>query len=255
MRHWLTLLFVLWQAAPAFNQLRKNTFAVTPDGPTNFVLTVGSYYPLRDVLNYLNHEYGWRISYEDPVYPEAELFDIAIPEWKKAHPGERGFYAPKFMEIQFRISKPAGSQGEREKIIGQLIEQFNRSDRDEKFALVDASPERQIVVGTMNGQGVLDQTTVGPEVNPRNGSLEISSLTQTCSQQMPLPMIIGTVSANLMGSITVPRRKALTSCRDAILALTDQGGDGLIYMLNEDPTGRTFVLNIVPNRIVIAKPK
>jgi len=50
---------------------------------------------------------------------------------------------------------------------------------------------------------------------------------------MPLPMVIGTVPANMLESITVPPRKSLTTCRDAILALTEQGGDDVVYFMLE----------------------
>src|SRR5258708_40336521 len=123
----LTLLILVSQAVSAFCQLRENTFTVTSEEPNRLVLAVGSAYSLRDALEYLNHEYGWRISYEDPLYPNSELMDYAIPEWKKKHPGERGFYAPKFTEMRFRITKPTGSKGERKRIVGQLLEQFNGS--------------------------------------------------------------------------------------------------------------------------------
>jgi hypothetical protein len=142
MRLWLTLFVLLWQVAPTFAQIRKNTFDVTPDGQDGLILAVGSYLPLRDALDYLNREYGWRISYEDPVYPDSELSDIAVPEWKKNHPGARCCYFPKFSEMRFRISKPTGSKGEREKIVGELVEQFNMSGRIEKAKLIEATLEQ-----------------------------------------------------------------------------------------------------------------
>ncbi len=251
----LTLLIIVSQAVSAFSQLRENTFTITPEEPNSLVLTVGSAYPLRNALEYLNHEYGWRISYEDPLYPNSELTDYAIPEWKRKHPGGRGFYAPTFTEMRFRITKPTGSKGERKRIVAELLEQFNGSGREEKFTLIDASHDRQVVVGTSNGQGALDLATVGPELKPRNGSIELYSLTQKCSQKMPLPMVSGTVSGNTLQSITIPPRKSLIHCRDAILALTEQGGDDVVYFMNEDANGRTFVMNIVPNRIVIEPSK
>jgi hypothetical protein len=250
----LTLLILVSQAVSAFSQLRENTFIVTSEEPNRLVLAIGSAYPLRDALEYLNHEYGWRVSYEDPLYPNSELTDYAIPEWKKKHPGERGFYAPKHTEMRFRVTKPTGSKGERNRILTELLEQFNGSGREEKFKLIDASHERQVVVGTIHGQGALDLATIGPEPTARNGSIELSRLTKTCSQKMPLPMVGGTFSANMLASITVPPRKSLVSCRDAILALTEQEGDDIVYFMNEDVNGKAFVMNIVPNRIVIAQP-
>src|SRR5260370_37285582 len=116
----LTLLILVSQAVSAFCQLRQNTFTITPEGPNSLVLTVGSAYPLRDALEYLNHEYGWRISYEDTLYPNSELTDYAIPEWKRKHPGERGFYAHKYTAMRFHITKQTCSTVERKRHAEQL---------------------------------------------------------------------------------------------------------------------------------------
>lgn len=255
MNTWLILLFLLSQVVPSLSQLRNNTFHVTPDGPNILVFTVGSYYPLRDALSYLSHEYGWRISYEDPVYPDAELSDIAIADWKNKHPGERGFYVPKFTEIQFRIAKPVGSKGDEKKALTQLIEQFNQSGRLVKFKLLDASYGRQVVVGTAGGFGALDQAVLRPDPKGRNGSMEVVLLTQKCGAQMPLPMVVGTVSANMLEHITVPPRRSIVSCRDALLSLTAEGGANVVYQMLEDANGKTFVMNIVRNGFVIEPPK
>jgi hypothetical protein len=255
MRLRLTLIILLLQVMPACSQIQQNTFQVTPDGPNNLSLTVASYYPLRDALDYLDHEYGWRISYEDPVYPDGELTDIAIPEWKKKHPGERGFFVPKFTEMRFRISKPTGGRGEAKKVLTELIEEFNQSGRLEKFSVLDASDDRHVVVGTINGAGALDHAVLGPEPKPRNGSTELLQLTQRCGSQMPLPITVGTVSANMLQQITVPPRKTNEPCRDALLALTALGGFDIVYQMLEDVNNKTFVMNIVRNRIVTAPTK
>ncbi|WP_348269676.1 hypothetical protein P8936_15175 [Edaphobacter paludis] len=251
----LTLLFLLSQICPLFGQIRKNTFHAIPEGPNNLLLSVGSYYPVRDALDYLNHEYGWRISYEDPVYPDAELSDIAIPNWKNTHPGERGFYVPKFTEMQFRILKPTGSQGEEKKILTGLVEQLNRSGRPVKFKVLDASGGRQVIVGTLDGVGALDHAVLRPEPKSRNGSEELHSLTQKCSTQMPSPMVVGTVSANMLEHITVPPRRSNVSCREALLALTAEEGTDVVYQMLEDANGKSLVVNIVLNRVATESPK
>jgi len=252
---WIFLI-LLMEAVPLFSQLRQNTLQASSEGAANLILSVGSYYPLRDAVDYLNREYGWRISYEDPRYPESETVDIAIPQWKKNHPGERGFYAPKWTDMRFRITKPLGRDGEQKKALTELIEQFNQLDRQDKFTILDASLKRNVVVGSVRGESVLEYASMGPETKQRSGSEELHMLIEQCGAQMPMPMhmVVGTVSVNMLGHITLPPRKAPVSCREALLALTAQGGADLVYQIMEDITGQVFVVNIVPNRIVIHPP-
>lgn len=96
-------------------QLREKTVHVTAEGTTGLIISVGGYTPLKDTIDYLNHEYGWRVSNEDPLYPDSQVEDIAVPSWRKSHLGERGFYVPKWTELKLRITKPAGRRGEQAK--------------------------------------------------------------------------------------------------------------------------------------------
>lgn len=251
------LLVLLMQAAPLLCQLRQSTLQVSSEGAANLILSVGSYYPMRNAVDYLNREYGWRISYEDPRYLESEVTDIAIPQWKKNHSGERGFYAPKWIEVRFRIAKPLGRDGEQKSVLAELVEQFNRLDRQDKFTILDASLKRNVVVGAVRGQSILEHASMGPEQKQRSGSEELHMLTDQCGAQMPMPMhmVVGTVSVNMLEHIILPPRKSPVSCREALLALTAQGGSDLVYQIMEDITGQMFVVNIVPNRIVIHPPK
>ena len=247
---WVHLVLLL-QATSVFCQIRQSTFQVSSVDSTNLILSVGSYYPLKNVVNYLNREYGWRISYEDPFYPDNEVVDIAVPQWKKSHPGERGFYVPKWADVRFRITKPLGKEGEQKKVITELVEQFNRLDRPDKFTVVDASLNRNVVIGEISGESLLGRASLGPEKKLRSGSEELQTFTEQCSAQMQMRMVIGTVSVNLMEHITVPPRKSKISCRDALLSLTAQGGAELVYQLLEDINGPTYVVNIAPNRVII----
>jgi hypothetical protein len=245
------LLVLLLQIAPAPCQLRQNTLQVSPEGEANLILSIGSYYPLKDAVDYLNGEYGWKISYEDPHYPESEIADIAIPQWKKSHPSERGFYVPKWTEMRFRITKPSRRDGEQKRVLTEVVEQFNRLDRQDKFTILDASLNRNVVIGAVRGESVLEHASIGPEKEQRSGSEELHMLTEHCGTQLPMHMIAGTVSFNMLGHIILPPRRTSVSCREAILALTAQGGADLVYQIMEDITGQMFVVNIVPNRIVI----
>lgn len=244
----LLLFALLLQALPLFCQYRQKTIQAAPDGANNILISVGSYYPLKDTIDYLNHEYGWRVSYEDPLYSKSQIADIAVPEWKKAHPGERGFYVPKWTEVSFHIAKPSGQPGESNKILEALIAQYNRLEREDKFVVLNFAGNQNVVIGSESGMQVLAHATVRPENNERNGSEEMQLLIEQCGAQMPMRLVVGTVSANTLMQIKLPPRKTDSSCRNALLALTNQSGENLVYQIMEDITDQTFIVSIIPNR-------
>lgn len=243
------------QTLPALCQFRQTTMQVTQEGESTLVISIGSYFPIKEVINYLNRDYGWLISFEDPVYPESQLVDIAIPSWKNSHPGQRGFYAPRWTEAHLRIPKPSGRPGERGRILAELVEQYNRLDREDKFSVRNLSETRNTIIGSVHGAEVLAHAWVAPDGQQRNGSVEIQTLTEQCSISMPFRLVGGTVNPNALGHTTVPPRTNAISCRDALEALTERIGDNLVYSVLEDITGQRVVVNIIPNRVVIHPQK
>lgn len=232
-------------------QLKQRLMHVTPDGTAGAVLTVGGYVPLKDTIDYLNHEYGWRVSYEDSLYSSSQVEDIAVVSWRKTHPGERGFYVPKWAELKFRLSTPSGQKGEQAKILSELIQQYNQLQREDKFSLHVVSENRAIVVGNSKGVEVMGHARVLPRKQERNGSEEMRLLAEECGGQMQMRLVVGTVPFNSLAHITVPVRKTSVSCRDAFEALTERIGGNFVYQVMEDVTDEMFVVSIIPNQVVV----
>ncbi len=68
MRIRLVTLFLLAHVVDMHCQMRQKSMHVTSEGRTGLIISVESYTPLKDAIDYLNHEYGWLVSYEDPFY-------------------------------------------------------------------------------------------------------------------------------------------------------------------------------------------
>lgn len=232
-------------------QLRQKTMHVTSEEATGLILSVGSYTPLKDAIDYLNHEYGWLVSYEDPLYLDSQVEDIAVPSWRKAHPGERGFYVPKWTELKLRITKPTGQAGEQAKVLHELVQQYNQLNREDKFSVRTFSKTRTAVVGNIRGAEVMGHATVLPQKLERNGSEEMRRLTEECGGQMRMRLVIGTVPINALAHVTIPPRKTAVPCSDAFEALTEETGDNLMYQVMDDITDEMFVVSIIPNRVVL----
>jgi hypothetical protein len=247
---WVPVVF-LANVVLMHGQLRQKTMHVTAEGTTGLIVSVGSYTPLKDTIDYLNLEYGWRVSYEDPLYLDYQVEDIAVPSWRKNHPGERGFYVAKWTELRLRISKPAGQKAGQAKVLRELIQQYNLLQREDKFSVHIVSETRAVVVGNIRGVEVMGNARVLPQKLHRNGSEEMHLLTEECGGQMQMRLVVGTVPINASAHVTVPTRKTVVSCRDAFEAFTELTGDNLVYQVMEDITDGMYVLSITPSHVII----
>ena len=227
---------------------------VSGDGPGRLILKIASYSPMRDAVLYLDQRYGWLISYEDPLYPDSEVEDIAIPQWKKAHPGERGFYSPVYTQARFEITKPSGRPDDQQTVLVELTTEFNKLNRPDKFVLFNAAQNRSVVVGTVGDVSILEQATARANEKSRTGTDEFVSLIQACSSHTQIPLTIGTASANTFAHVTVPPRKTKLSCRAAFVALSALCGSDVMYILSEDLNQKALVVNIISNHIVSPPP-
>jgi hypothetical protein len=245
------LIFFLANVVFMHGQLRQKTMHVTADGTTSLILSVGGYTPLKDTIDYLNHQYGWRVSYEDPLYPDSQVEDIAVPSWRKNHYGERGFYVPKWTELKLRILRPIGQRGAQAEVLRELVQQYNQLQREDKFSVHIVSEARSAVVGNIRGVEVMGHARVLPQKLDRNGSEEMQLLTEECGGQMQMRIVVGTVPMNALAHVTIPARKTAVSCRDAFEALTEKTGDNFVYQVMEDITDGMFVVSIIPNHVII----
>lgn len=247
---WVPIVF-LANVVLMHGQLRQKSMHVTADGTTGLILSVGSYTPLKDTVDYLNREYGWRVSYEDPLYSDSQVEDIAVPSWRKNHQGERGFYVPKWAEVKLRISTPSSQKDEQAKIVRELVQQYNQLPREDKFSVYIISDTRVAVAGNIRGVEPMGHARVLPQKLNRNGSEEMHLLTEECGGQMQMRLAVGTVPINALAHATVPARKTVMSCRDALETLTEKAGYNFVYQVMEDITDGLFIVSIIPNRVII----
>lgn len=219
-----------------------------PSGADELTISVASYYPIKEIVNYFNYHYGWKVSYEAPLYLESQLTDIAVPAWKKAHPGERGYYVPGWIELRLRVTKPAAVPGEQPKILNQLIRQYNNLDRLDKFSVQSDSDARQTIVGSVQGRQIWEFARLAPQVKETSGSEYLQRIVEQCGAQMPLPLITGTVSVNALMHTRILPHKATISCRNALNTLTERISADSVYQVMEDIGDGMYVVSIGPNR-------
>ncbi len=211
------------------------------------VLTVYDYSPLREALEWVRAKYGWPVNYEDPIYREQDLLDVAAKEWRRDHPGERGYYVPRPTSFTVRFPEPGKGRQDEAKTLLSLVEQYNSSQTVVRAVLVQESGKRYTVFaedayrGAGGAAGSLIHITDVPGAGP---TTESAKILQACSQQSPMPFVFGTLNPNLLTQAVQPRHERET-CRHTLERLVDGVGPTAIYELRADPTDREMVLNIM----------
>ena len=228
-------------------QLRPSKLSVNPEGTDKLSISVASYYPLKDVIDYLDYQFGWNISYEDPLYLESQLTDIAAPSWKKAHPGERGYYVPPWTAMLLQIDKPTHHAGEQQKILNGLVSQYNQLDRSDKFEVQAYSDTHLTVIGSMKSVQVWSMAKLSPQKRPLSGSEYLEAIAGECGGQTPMRLVIGTVPMNALAHLQIPAQAKPVFCRDAIANLTERVASDAVYQIMHDVGDQMFVISIYPN--------
>jgi hypothetical protein len=244
----LALALCLLIALPASGQYRPKSIKISPEGDSSISISIGSYYPLKDTLDWLNREYGWFISYEDPIYSENEVVDISILSWRKSHPGERGFYVPRWSEVQFRIQKPSGKSDDEKIVLNQLVDQYNRINRPERFAVLQNGKGRRTVVGSVSDIRAIPDGTVPANLKSLSGTEELQRILTICSLQSPMKLEVGTIPLNAVSHATIPPTKSPQTCRNAIQRVVELADRSLVYQIMEDIADRQLILSIFPNK-------
>lgn len=98
-------------------------------------IAVNSPRPLDDVLIALAKKYGWRINYEDPRYPHADLVDDTDPSWLERHPDEGHVHVVGGGAFRANISLRVGDRPDAQQVIAAVVRAYNNSGNPGRFEL------------------------------------------------------------------------------------------------------------------------
>jgi hypothetical protein len=120
-------------------------------GSASGIVLSSEAHPLRQAIEAVREEYGWVVDYEDPTYhSEYDFIDITKPEWRAAHPGERGqrlLAGGTFRSEYPEAPNTATSALEEEKVLDKIIADYNQSGNPGKFRVVKEPEGRFAVIG------------------------------------------------------------------------------------------------------------
>jgi hypothetical protein len=204
--------------------------------------------PLEQALDALQQKYGWQIDYEDPQYISdsdiAQVPDASHPEHRTRMPNGGAF------SVDFMIG-PNGSPDE-EKILGIVIDSYNRSNNPGRFELLKIVEENFDVVGIsardqqnhLSRQGVLLDLPITIPVVQRNVSDTIALICQKITERSHIKVDLGVYPRSLLdftqgtvGGTALPARTLLAST----LAVA---GRKFYWRMLFDPDSKTYFLNL-----------
>jgi hypothetical protein len=106
---------------------------------------------LRQAIEAVREEYGWVVDYEDPPFrSQRDSVDITNPEWRAAHPGQRGQWLLAGGAFQSEYAEPpntATSAVEEERVLNKIVADYNNSANPGKYSVVKEPGGRFAVIG------------------------------------------------------------------------------------------------------------
>ena len=210
------------------------------------VLTAQGCDPMETIVEQVRSQYHWLVSYEQPIFAPEHLVDLAVPEWRRAHPGEVGYLAPREQTLAVRFAVPAAGAVDEERTLTAIVEQANAAHTFVHYGLVHGAGDRFTVFAEdaySGTNGVAGATiTVSDAPAPPFGG-ELTKVLAACSQASPMPFIAGTMDPN--AHVPALPKHTPETCRNALERVTEAYGPGMIYELREDTSSKQIVVNIV----------
>ncbi len=157
-------------------------------------LTVYDYSPLREAVAWVRAKYGWPVSYEDPIYREDHVVDVAAAVWRRAHPGERGYYVPRPTMFTVRFPAPAEGTRDERKTLEAIVTRYNGSQSTVHAALVQGERARYTVYGedAYPGRGGVAGRLIHISDSPVSLTMtEPGRILEACSQGVRLRLCLG----------------------------------------------------------------
>ncbi len=210
------------------------------------VLTAQGGDPMLSIVEQVRGEYGWLISYEQPIFNPANMIDVAIPEWRRKHPGEVGVLVPRVQTLSVRFPPPALGTRDEEKTLELLVEQANAAHTFVHYGLVHGVDNRYSIYGEDAYRGTNGVAGVAIKIRdtPTTGQdYELTRVLEACSAQSPIPFVWATVEQNSMKSLS---KHVPETCRNGLQRLVQAKSSTAIYQIMEDTLNKVMVVNVLP---------
>ena len=196
-------------------------------------LTANDPRPLMQAVEAISEEYGWTLDYEDPPYQSHfDVVDVTAPEWRAAHPHDKGAITIAGGLFRSNFSEPSAENGE-EKVLEKLVADYNASGNPGKFAVRKVTDSRYAIVGVSrrDEQGsdqainALLDTPITLPIQPRDAEVMLHLILDTLAQKSGVNIKLGTIgftsnplqgASVTVGGASLPARTLLLQVLDGL---------------------------------------
>jgi hypothetical protein len=198
--------------------------------------------PISQVLDALLAKYGWLVDYEDPQYTSAkDTVEAPGPRGMTKYPSGGVF------NLEF-----SANAAEEEKVLGQALDDYNKTDNPGRFDLRKDADGRFYVVGTaardekgaIAKQTILLDLTVHVPAEERSITDTLNQVCEELSAESHVQVIIGISPRNLLDHNKVKLSGSKAAARDLLRQSLQATHHKLYWRLIYDPSSKSYYLDI-----------
>ena len=213
--------------------------------------------PLWMALNALKKEYGWSISYEEPIYSETETAPAHNGVWDSRHP-ERPSRAPAGHSFTARYPEDANTATSRQQqlaIVKTVVSSYDSTQNPGTFRVIVLGNGQIDVVGqsraaATGNPGLLD-TAVAVPPGTMSAAQALSNFVEALSSTSGVPVKLGVVSFNILAPAHVELTPGSASARSILETIASSGRVSLDWDLLYDWNSSSYFLSLEPQSKIV----
>lgn len=221
-------------------------------------ITANSPRPLAQATTALSEEYAWVIDFEDPpYYSKYDLVDDTAPEWRAAHPTDKGVTAISGNGFQSEFPKNHSADNattEQEDTLNKVVTDYNESGNPGKFSVRNEGNGRFAVVGMSvkdeDGQDkavtpILD-TPITIQTDSRDALTTIQAILNALSLKTKTEVVPGNVPLNALARTQVKVGGENVPARVLLLQTLSGINVKFYWLLYYDADAKAYFFNVLP---------
>jgi hypothetical protein len=224
--------------------------AVTEQGKVVSV-TVDDARPVGQAVDLLMEKYGYRITYEDPPYVyQGDLKDRVVKGFKDQVP------AGGALKVTFTPASGMGTSADMAGLLERVLQAQAVADKGGHFRLVQDDQVFHVVpfeVKDRRGHWVSHTSILDAAISlpgkERAGGVMLEDICAAVGVVTHAKVMVGAIPANVI----IPYRGTLSaeneSARKVLLRALDGTNRKLTWIMNYDPSGRIYFLNVLLVRV------
>ena len=210
--------------------------------------------PLKQAVQAIAEEYGWRVDYEDPIYDlMTETVDANDPSWISSHPGELRVKLPNGHQLHSEFSVSAAGKGrlDRKSILESLVDSNTNSGNPGRFTVLSEADGGFVISGTTGRlAGPVLSTPISIPPVSRTLHETLDAVFEQLKVATNMTIILSAAPLPLLDHVQITVGGEQVPARDLLRNALNQSGITLHWTMLFEPTFSQYHFNIA--RTVLA---